>query len=417
MRRILLIVFKDMKRRLRSPVSVICMLLIPIMLTLVVGLVFGRSGEMKLPRIKVLLVDNDGGVFSNFFKQGMRQGKLADLIDLVEVAAPEGLTLMGKGKASALIEIPKGFSSLVLDRKPAEIRLIKNPRESFLPLIVEEITGTMAVMIDGTVRVFDVPIERVRAMLENKQWPSGDELTELLESARTRIALVKPYLTDSLVSLKEETVSTPGEQPRKKFNFFALIMPGSIFIGILFIGEITMGDFLREYHAGTLSRTLAGPIGAGEVIAGKMLSAFAITFVASVLLIVIGRIGFGFSWGKPAPLFLHLVGSIFMCVGIMAFLYGFIKSERVASALLPVVIIVVCIVGGAMVPYEIMGKTMQRFAPLSPAFWVIDGLKRIALDGAGFRALGAHFAITYGVGAVTALCGAALLGRRVRRKG
>ena len=62
---------------------------------------------------------------------------------------------------------------------------------------------------------------------------------------------------------------------------------------------------------------------------------------------------------------MHVVGSILMCVGIMAFLYGFIRSERVADAMLPVVIIVICVFGGAMFPYEIMGPAMQKAATSS----------------------------------------------------
>jgi len=413
MNTILLIVRNDVKRRLRSPVSVACMLLIPLGLTLIVGLVFGRHGEVKLSHIKVLLVDNDKGVGANFLKQGMTQGKLAELIDLVEVDAAQGLSLMDKGKASALIEIPKGFTSQLLDRKPAELRLIKNPGESFLPMIVEEITGTMAVMMDGTVRIFEKPIDEARSMLTAGRWPTAGELTKLLASAKPRIALVKGYIADTLISLTTETVSEPPGTPKEKFNFFAFIMPGSILIGLLFISEITMRDILREREAGTLGRVLAGPTRSAHVIAGKMLSAFVITLISCVLLIVVGRLGFGIAWGSPLKLGALIIGSILMCVGIMAFLYGFIKSERAADAMLPVIILLMCIFGGAMFPYEIMGPAMQEIATFSPAFWVIDGLKRISIEKCGWGGIARHLAIVYGVGVIMSAAGAAGLRGRL----
>jgi ABC-2 type transport system permease protein len=417
MNAVFLIVRNDMKRRLRSPVSVICMFLIPLGLTLLVGLVFGRHGKVELSHIKVLVADSDKGFAATFLKQGMKQGKLAELIDLVEVDPAEGRSLMDRGKASALIEIPKGFTTNILDRKPAELALVKNPQEAFLPIIAEEITKTMAVMIDGTARIFEKPIGEARGMLTAGRWPEAAELSGLLAGAKPRIELVKGYLADSLISLRSETVSEPAEKSNETFNLFAFIMPGSILIGLLFISEITMRDILREREAGTLARIFAGPVRSGHVVAGKMLSSFAITFVACALLIAIGRLGFGIAWGSPVKLLVHVVGSILMCVGIMAFLFGFIRSERVADAMLPVVIIVLCVFGGAMIPYESMGPEMQKAAAFSPAFWVIDGLKRISIEKTGWGGIALHLAIAYGLGALTSAAGAAKLRGKLAGKG
>jgi ABC-2 type transport system permease protein len=410
----LLIVRNDMKRRLRSPVSIICMLLIPIGLTLLVGLVFGRHGTVELSHIKVLLADNDRGFAANFLKQGMKQGKLAELIDIAEVDSAEGRSLMDEGKASALIEIPAGFTTGILDGKPVELALVKNPQETFLPLIVEEVTKTMAVMIDGAARVFEKPIGEARGMLTADRWPTAAEISGLLTEAKPRIALVKDYVADTLVSLRSETVSEPGKKAAQGFNFFALIMPGSMLIGLLFISEITMRDVLREREAGTLSRIFTGPVRSADVIAGKMLSTFVITLSACVLLLAIGRFGFGIAWGSPIELAALIIGSILMCSGIMAFLYGFIRSERAADAVLPVIIIVICVFGGAMFPYEIMGPAMQKAAKFSPAFWVIDGLKRISVEKAGWGGIASHLAIVYGLGGITSAAGAAGLRAKLR---
>jgi ABC-type multidrug transport system permease subunit len=106
-----------------------------------------------------------------------------------------------------------------------------------------------------------------------------------------------------------------------------------------------------------------------------------------------------------------------MCVGLMAFLYGFIRSERAAQALIPGFIIVVCIFGGAMFPYETMGPAMQKAAHFSPAFWVIDGLKRISIDKSGWSGIAPHLAVVCGVGVVTSVAGAARLrGKLAGRK-
>lgn len=418
MRHAWLIVAKDMRRRLRSPVSLLCMLSIPLVMTLVVGLIFGSEGKVEVPRITLLLVDEDGGFVSNFFKQGLRQGKLAEMIDLREVERAEGEALMASGKASALLEIPKGFTEAVLDRAPAELRLLKNPSETFLPLIAEEIVKTMAVVLEGSARVFAEPIAGLRGMIDGGGWPSTSQLEPLLASARSRIALVRGYLADSLVTV--ETVAERAEAGgvgSPDFNLFAFLLPGSILLGLLFIGEIAMRDLLREREARTLARMIAGPVEPSEVLLGKVLSAIALTALSCVLLLLVGRFAFGIPWGDPAALAAAVVGAILMCTGIVAFVYGIIRSERAADTVLPIVIIVLCLVGGSMLPYESMNEGMRAAARLSPVFWASEAIKSVSIAGAGLQEIAGHLAVVYGVGVATLAAGALLLGGRLRRGG
>jgi hypothetical protein len=70
-----------------------------------------------------------------------------------------------------------------------------------------------------------------------------------------------------------------------------------------------------------------------------------------------------------------------------------------------------------MIPYESMGPEMQKAAVFSPAFWVIDGLKRISIEKTGWGGIAPHLAIVYGLGALTSLAGAARLRGKLAGKG
>ena len=392
------------------------MMCIPIVITLIIGLVFGRSGTVELPRIKVLLVDNDNGVFANFLRQGMQQEELAEMVDIVVVDKDEGMDLIEKGKASALIEIPQGFTESIVDQKPTELKVIKNPSETFLPVIVEEMVEAMALLIDGSGRVFTEPIQQVQSLLEGNRWPSGDDVQELLDNSRDKLLLVEGYVTDSLVSLKVE--DAPAQESEDSgFNIFAFVMPGSLLIGLLFISELMLRDIIREKESGTLARLFSGPVEVGHVVSGKILSAFAITAISCMMLLIIGRVGFGIDLGRPFPLIVHLMATIFMCTGIITLFYGFIRSERAADAILPVVIIVMALLGGSMIPYEQMNEAMQQVGRFSPVFWAVDGFKKIFIEGAGFREVSLHSVILYSLGILTVVPGAAMLRGRFRRGG
>ena len=114
MKIILGILVNDIRRRMKNPLSVILMLLIPVTMTLIIGVVFGPEGDVDMPKIKVLLVDRDGGFFGGFLRQGMQQGELGDMLDITEVEAADGEKMMSEGKASALIDIPdKPLAALI----------------------------------------------------------------------------------------------------------------------------------------------------------------------------------------------------------------------------------------------------------------------------------------------------------------
>ncbi len=417
MRQVLRILANDLTRRLRSPLAVILVLLIPIAMTLIVGLVFGGSGEVTLSKIKVLVVDNDDGLLSNFIIQGMRQDRLAEMLDIEIVDSLDAARSIGKGKASAVIEIPGRFTADLLDGKKVELKVVKNPAENFLPVIVEEVVLSMSVILDAGLKIFSEPLEHGRSIIKAGRWPDAGEIEVFLRESRRGIALTRGYLTDSLVTIRTETVTTGSEEEARGFNIFAYILPGSMMLGLLFISELVLRDIVRERRRGTLSRILVSPVGPGRVVAGKVASAFAITAASCLILLLVSRLGFGMDLGKPLPLVLHLLASILMCTGLMTFFYGFVRSERAADAVISILIVVVSLFGGSMLPFEQMGSTLQKIGRFSPVYWASDGFKMIFLSNAGVGEISGHLLVLLGIGLAGLIPGSIMLDLSIRKGG
>ncbi len=414
MKKILLIFANDLRRRIKSPLAILMMMCIPLVLTLLIGSVFGRSGRGGLPRIRVLFVDEDKGFMSRFILQGLQEDRFAELLDLVTVDSVEGEKQMGKGKASAMIVIPERFTSRILNKKPVEIRVVENPSESFLPVIVEEIVATMAVIIDNGRNIFDEPIENAIAMLEGEEWPSMGDLKVLMDEAKTGILLTRGYIADSLVTFRTETAASEEEDGDEAggLNVFSYIMSGSLMLGLLFTSNIMLRDIVREKESGTLARILTAPVGAGHVVAGKVMAAYAVTMIACLLLLLIGKVGFRMDLGDPLVLGVHLIVTMFMITGIMTFSFGLIRSGRAADAIMSVVIIIMSLFGGSMVSIEQLGEPMKTIGRFSPVYWANDGFKKIFLAGAGFDDISMNIIILVGLGVITLIPGAILLGKR-----
>ena len=135
------------------------------------------------------------------------------------------------------------------------------------------------------------------------------------------------------------------------------------------------------------------------------------------MLVIIGRFGFGISLGKPLPLIAHLVATVFMCTGVITLFYGFIKSDRAADAVLPVAILILCLLGGSMVPIDQMGATLRTISRFSPVYWAVNGLQKLFVEDAGLRDISLNLGILYGVAVLTVVPGILLLRNRVKRGG
>ncbi len=419
MRRILIIVANDLRRRVRRPLSVVLMMIIPISITLIIGLVFGSSGDADIPRIKVLIADRDGGFFTRLIEQSMAQGDLADMIELVKEEPEEAARMMEKGEASAMIEIPEGFTDDLLDGRHTEIRLVKNPSEAFLPMIVEEITCTLAVALDGALRVFSEPVAGARSMFEGSGWPDGREVSAVFDEARTGMILARGYLADSLITYREETVSESGVEGEGSpgVNIFSWVLPGSMILGLLFISELVLRDIIREQRGGTLSRILTAPVETGHFVIGKVGATFVITMTACLLLLAVGALGFKMNTGRPGPLALQVIATILMCTGVMTFLYGMVRSERAADAIMSVVIIVLSMLGGSMIPIQSMPEGMQKIARISPVFWATRGFQKVFNEGGGLGEIRTGILVLVAVGAFTLVPGIVLIRGKVRKGG
>jgi len=414
MRLILKIALKDLRRRMRAPLSVISMILIPIVLTFIVGMVFGGSGDTKIEGIKVLFVNEDSGMASSFIGQGFSQSQLSELVHLETVDREKGMELINKGKASALIIVPEGFTDSLLNDATTRIEIIENPSEVFLPLIVEEILKTEIVMLEAILDIFSDPISSVRSFIEEDRMPRTEEVSEMINLSRDRIELIVPYLRDSLLTV--DVGVRHKEKEGAGGDIFSFTFVGSFSIGLLFISMIALGDILREKNSGTLKRILSTPATVTHFVFGKVLFNILLTAVALVILLSVAKFLFNATFAHPLAIFLLCLGVVLMFPAILTFIYGFVRNERIASSIIPMIIVVLCMTGGAMIPYEQMGGFLKAIAPYSPVFWVVDGLKKLLSFGKGLDAIGTNLLVIYLIAAITMIAGIALNYSRIRRE-
>ena len=213
----------------------------------------------------------------------------------------EGRKRMGRGKASAMVVIPEGFTLDLLDAKPVTLLVVKNPSEQFLPDVVEEFMNTMAVMLSGAIQAFSEEVKGIRAMLDLKldaiPWETlGPEFGK----AQKKVVAASKYLNPLLIGLREEETKTAGARPQTTASdLFSAILPGMAIMFLLFIVQTLMRDILSDREDGKLRRMMTTPLRPLELIGARLAGGWVMGLIVLLVMVAFGTARLPRRLGRP----------------------------------------------------------------------------------------------------------------------
>ena len=376
MRRLLLILGNDVRRHLKAPWAIVIFIAIPLLMTGLIGIIFApRNDSGQLPPIAVLLVDQDKGLASKLILGSFDVDQVKKMFQVTVTDEADGARRMKRGRASAMVVIPKGFTLDLLEARPSTLRVVKNPAEQFLPDVVEEFMATMGVMLSGAVQAFSEEVKGLRAMLdgpvERIPWNTlGPEFGK----AQKKIAAAAKYLDPLLIGLKEEETKAAGAKAQASLtDIFSVILPGMAVMFLLFIVQTLMRDLLSDREDGKLRRMLTTPLRPLELIGARIIGGWVMGLAILLIMVAFGTLVFHVAWG-PFGFFLLLavVGS-FWTAAFFALFHALVRNRNQAGALGAPIILAFSLFGGSMMNPEVMPKAFRAVGIVTPNRWFIDG--------------------------------------------
>jgi len=196
------------------------------------------------------------------------------------------------------------------------------------------------------------------------------------------VTQIEPSLARGTVAVEDV-----GDARRGDLSAFSLTAPQNLVL-FVFINAMAGGaSLVRMRRMGVLRRVLAGPVSAGDVVIGVTAAWFLVSLIQSLLIVAIGALVFGVSWGDPVAASLLVV--VFSTVGAGAgLLVGSVGgNEDRVSAISPPVGIVLGSLGGCMVPLEVFPDSMLTVAKVVPHSWAMTAWQRLVFDGDGIAAI------------------------------
>lgn len=207
------------------------------------------------------------------------------------------------------------------------------------------------------------------------------------------------------------TTTDVGDGIDRDVGRFAFTAPQNLVL-FTFITALTSATVLvRARRTGILRRALATPTSLGVQLAGMGAGWFTLCLLQSVLIVVVGAVAFGVSWGNPLAASLLVITFALVGCGAGLLVGALGANEDRVGAITPIVGMVLGALGGCMVPAEIFPSSMLVVARMVPHYWAMRAWQSLIFDGAGLGAIAGDLAVLAGIGAAL-LVVATLLMRR-----
>lgn len=380
---ILRLAANDLRRTLRDRASAIWLLLLPVALMWFFGQ-FTDRGDSGPPQVSLAVVDEDGGWLAQAFLDELR----GEAVRLEVVDPPAVSSEQGRGAVRTLT-IPAGFTSDVLAGTQRELRLVKDPGadEGFSLAaevhVARAIVRTLGRLVE--MRVAGDPME------------GDDDPSETFASLDER---------ERLVDLVVTTAGTGTPVPSGS----AQSVPGILTMTVLMMTVIYGGVFLtNEKREGMLRRQMSAPISRRGVVAGKLLGRASIAGAQAVVLLAVGRFGFGVDYGSLAGLVVLCVAYVVAVAGLATLIGAALRTPEQASTVGWLVSMALAAMGGCWWPSEVMPEWLRRAAHVLPTSWAMDGFHALISFGRGLDGVLLPAAVLLAFAAVFALAGARIL--------
>lgn len=344
------LVSANLKMTLRDRIAVFWMVLFPIMLMLVLGAIFGRSGEANL---NVGVVDLDRSPASIAIVSAMEQ---VEAFTMKKGAEKELLEELEDAKLNAVLVISKGFMSD-----------IESGRTGNATIYVDRSSITVAEVTSSALR--QVMVEMAREI------SGGPELIKITE---------KPVTSDEL-------------------KYVDFLVPGVLAITVMYSGLLGLSQETVIYREkGILRRIKVSPLRLRMFLAAGIAATLMLALGQAAILLLVGRLVFKVSiqGNLLSVAFLILLGATaFVALGFMV--ASLARTQRAAQMAGSAITMPMMMLAGVFFPLSIMPAFLVVVAKILPLYYLGDALRNVMIRGAGLGTVWLDVVILSGM---TAAC-------------
>lgn len=441
MTRVWIFAARDLRRMAADRRALVINLVLPLVLTSVMGLSFGGGlfGKKGISAIPVALVAVD-------LPEAIRERVVSGLEESgffapVWADSAEADRLVRAGDVAAAIVLPPDPLTRFFTADSLLVEVWKDPSSEVKAGIVEEIVQRGVVRVQAGEAAFRAlwpadyhPAASDSAALadlfeggldgiwRNLREPAsadgrGRAVDFLARQVDHQVALGRA-LSGTSVQLVVSDKAPTGEGEQREASLFDYFLPSFAVFFLMFAVAAGARDLHRERARRTLQRQLLGPGSPWPVVVGKWLASTIQGLAMLAILLVAGAVLFRVNLG-PDPWTLPVV-VLLTCTtaaGFFLLLAMVVRSEKVLDNVSTAVILVSAMLGGNFMPIDNMPAWTRAAGQLFFNYWANLSFTRVIGDDGSLDAVAGPLLVLGGASLVLLAAIVLLFNARVRRGG
>ncbi|MCP4680689.1 MAG: ABC transporter permease [Deltaproteobacteria bacterium] len=399
MSKVIAIIVKELKTIARDPVGLVMLFILPafFIVTLSVALQGAFSSGNSGERLDVLVVNEDEGEIGSRVVEALEK---TDVLRIVEKIGGEKVTRkvaireINLGRYRLAIVIPNKASDAVTFDENRNIEVLVEPVLSteFAFTIKSAVQNIAFVSIVSgllernhiTEEVYKDKLRQITSRLrlkEDKQSSDVDEFDDDYFTQSTNYVARRGLRVEQTYVSSGEARATP--------NAVQQSVPGWTIFALFWIAQLLAINIVGERMTGAYKRILVSPTTRTQYIVGKTIPYLVVNLIQAVFMFGIGvfvlpllgclEIELG---NLPALAFMTVAIS-FVASGFGILMASVSKSDSFVATISAALLIIMCVIGGIMVPKFIMPEFMQKMSLYVPQGWAMDGYQNIIVKGHG----------------------------------
>ncbi|QST01698.1 ABC transporter permease [Pontibacillus sp. ALD_SL1] len=400
-------VHKDWKRMVKDRKALIIVILMPALLTVLLGLSIGKmmNGSEEIENIPIGVIDQSSPAswnvegegerakevsnlssapndFVALFKDDILKGEeLSTLIEVKELDSMEsGKRLIDSGELNSVISFPSTFNQDVVDallfskERDITIDVWQNPDQALQSDIVASIVESYTNLLTSLV----IQKEGVMHFLPK------EDLTLTVMATKMQGLFNNGEKGNNTISLTRDSVK--GLKAVTGIQYYTVGMAVMFMLYVATYSAIYSKD---EIRTNTFSRLQVMGVSPFIVLVGKLLSTSLVVFVQFIILFGVSKLLFGITLGSILPLLVLMI-SASITVGCLAVAFSVLtltyKESRLTDLFQSVVIPFMAMFGGSFIQLSIMPESVRFVGETILNGAALDGFLKI-MQGYGLESL------------------------------
>jgi ABC-2 type transport system permease protein len=215
------------------------------------------------------------------------------------------------------------------------------------------------------------------------------------KSAGGSLGLLETMLNEAIGKMNQQVFpNNPSvakllvtEIPGRIYRTIDFILPGQLGFSLLMAGVYGSSFLLFSLRQHlVLKRLRAAPVRRRSIIAGEMLSRLFFQVISFIIMVALGYYAFQFTLINGFATFLEMLAFSFfgliIFMGIGFIISGLVQNENAIAPIANTVVLPQILLCGLFFPIENYPHWLQQFCNMLPLTLFVDGLRKIAFEGA-----------------------------------